>query len=82
MADAYLQNKNHDKFPKSANSGSSYNREISIAKRSYRPIKALLLPAIATVIKLFFDKLGSERSLSSCQNAKIQNLGKPYHHLV
>ena len=59
----YSQNPNHDKFPKCSNSRCSYNQDIATAKRTYIPVKDPLSPAIATVIKGLFDKLGSERFL-------------------
>ena len=89
MADAvsailqhYSQNPNLNKCPKGPNSWCSYNRDIATAKSTYRPIKDPLSPAIITVIKPLFYKLGSERFLSSCENAKTQNLNETYHHLV
>lgn len=66
MLENYSQNPYHDKCFKVPNSWCSYNRDIAIAKSTYRPIKNSLSPAIVTVIKPLFDKLGSERFLSSC----------------
>ena len=74
----YSQYPNHDKCLKGPNSLCSYNRDIATTKSRYR------LWSFVTVIKLLFDKLGSERFLflSSCENAKTQNLNESYHHLV
>ena len=78
----YSQNPNHDKCPKGPNLWCSYNRDIATARSTYWPKKDLLSLAIATVIKPLFNELGSERFLSSYENAKTENINESYHHLV
>ena len=77
----YSQNPNHNKCPKGPNSWCSYYRDIATAKSTYRPINDPLSSAIITAIKPIFNQLGNERLLSSCENAKIQNLNESYHDL-
>ena len=75
-------NLKHKFCPTGSDSWCSYQRDLANGTNLHKPIKNPFPPAIVSVIKPLFDRLGDEKFLAGCEKCVTQNANESLHHVI